>query len=62
MTTSSFEKMLNIVIHDMMNGHRLFNMYQNRINFGYKVEYYVINMFLRFKDDYALWEGYHGVI
>ena len=37
MTTSSFEKMLNLVIHDMMNGYRLFDMYPNIIIFGYNM-------------------------
>ena len=54
--------MLNIVIYNMLNGNRLFNMYKNIINFGYNVDYYVIHMFLRFSDKYALLEGYHGVI
>ena len=43
MTTCSFEKMLNIEIHDMSNGQRLFGMYQIIIDFSYKVDYYVIH-------------------
>ena len=38
----------------MLNGHRLFNMYQNIIDFGYNVTYYVIHMSLRFRNKYAL--------
>ena len=54
--------MLNIVIHNMLNVNRLFNMYKNIINFGYNVDYYVIHMFLRFRDKYALWDDIMEII
>ena len=34
MTNRGFEKRLNKVIYDILNGHRLFDMYQMIINFG----------------------------
>ena len=58
MTYSGFEKKLNKVIDDILNGHRQFNMYKMITNLGHMLEYNVLNMFLR----YALQEGYHGVI
>ena len=54
MTYRGFEKRLNKVIYDTLNGHRLFDMYQMIIDFGCMVLYYVIDMFLKFKDKYAL--------
>ena len=62
MTYSAFEKKLNKVIYDMLNGHRQFNMYKMITDFGHMLEYDVLDMFLRYKDKYALKEGYHGVI
>ena len=50
MTTNSFEKKLNKVIHNIVNSHRLLNMYQMTIDFGFVV------------DKYTLLEGYHNMI
>ena len=54
MTNGGFEIRLNILIYDTMNGHRLFNMYQIINDFCYMLEQDVLNMFLRFKEKYAL--------
>ena len=54
MPTSSFEKRPNKVIYDTLNGHRPFNMYKMVIDFGYMVKYHVLDMFLIFRDKYAL--------
>ena len=54
MTNSVFEKRLNKVIYSALNGHRLINMYQIKIDFGCMVKYYAVDMFLRFKDKHAL--------
>ena len=37
-------------------------MYIMVTDFGHMLDYDVMNMFLRYKDKYALQEGYHGVI
>ena len=37
-------------------------MYKMVTDFGDMLDYDVMNMFLRYKDTYALQEGYHGVI
>ena len=47
---------------NMLKGHRQFNMYKIVTDFGHVLKYDVIYMFLRYKDKYALQEGYHGVI
>ena len=39
MTNGGFEKRLNIRIYDIMNGHRLFVMYQIINDFGCMLEY-----------------------
>ena len=62
MTLSGFEKMLNEVIHTILNGHMFFNMYQKIIDFGFKVKYHVVHMFLRIIDKHASYECYQGVI
>ena len=54
MTKSNFEKRLNKVIYDYLNAHRVFIIYQIIIDFGYMRKYYVVDMFLRFKDKYTL--------
>ena len=38
-TTSSFEKRLNNVIHDILNSPRLFTLYQITVNLSSMVEY-----------------------
>ena len=48
MTNGGFDIRLNILIYDTMNGHRLFDMYQTINDFCYMLEYYVLNIFLRF--------------
>ena len=62
MTYSGFEKKPNKVIYDMLNGHTQFNMYKMITDFGHILEYDVLDLFLRYKEKYALQEGYHGVI
>ena len=62
MTYSGFEKKLNKVMCNMLKGHRQFNMYEIVTDFGHMLKYDVINMFMRYKDKYALQEGYHDVI
>ena len=62
MTNGGFEKRMKKGIYDILNGHRLFNMCQRIDDLVCMVELYVLNMFLRFKEKYALQEGYHGVI
>ena len=62
MTNSGFEKRLTKVIYNALNCHRLLNMHQMIIDFGFMVKYYAVDMFLRYKDKYALSEGYHGEI
>ena len=59
---SGFEKKLNKVICNMLNGHRQFNMYKMVTYLGHMLKFEVINMCLRNKDNYALQEGSHGVI
>ena len=54
MTYSGFEKKLNKVIYNILNGHRHFNMDRIITNFGDMLEYDVLDMFLRYKDNYAL--------
>ena len=54
MTNSGFEKRVNKGIYDILNGHRLVNMYQMINDFGCMLEYEVLNMFFRFKEKYAL--------
>ena len=54
MTYSGFEKKLNKVIYIMLNGHRQFNMYKMITDFGYLLEYDVLDMFLKYKDKYAI--------
>ena len=46
----------------MLIGHSQFNMCKMVTDFGHMLKYDVINMFLRYKDKYALQVGYHGVI
>ena len=46
----------------MLNDHRQFNMYNMKTDFGHMLKFDVINKFLRYKDNYALEEGNHGVI
>ena len=46
----------------MLNGHRQFNKYKMVTYFGHMLKYDVLDMFLRYKDKYALQEGYHGVM
>ena len=62
MTNGDFEIRVNIGIYDYMNGHRSFDIYHMIHDFGSMLEYDVLNMFSRFKEKYALYEGYHGVI
>ena len=62
MTNGGFEKRMKKGIYDTLNGHRLFNMCQKINDFGCMLELDVLDMFLRFKEKYALQEGYHGVI
>ena len=54
LTNGGFEKRMKKGIYDTLNGHRLFNMCQMINNFVCMLEYDVLNMFLRFKDKYAL--------
>ena len=54
MTDRGFEKKINKAICTTLNGHRQFNMYNMITDFGHMLEYDVINMFLRYKDKYAL--------
>ena len=54
MTYSGLEKKLNKVIFDTLNGHRHFIMDKIITNFGHMLEYHVLDMFLRYKDKYAL--------
>ena len=54
MTNGGFEIRVNILIYDTMNGYRLFDMYQIINDFCYMLECDVLNMFLRFKEKYAL--------
>ena len=61
MTYSGFEKKLNEVIYDILNGHRQFNMYKMITDFGHTLEYDLPDI-LRYEDEDALYEGYHGVI
>ena len=58
MTYSGFEKKLNIVIYDILNGHGQFDMYEMVTDFGHMLEYDLLDMILRYKDKYALYEGY----
>ena len=37
-------------------------MYKMITVFGHMLEYDVLDMFLRYKDKYALQDGYHGAI
>ena len=60
MTYSSFEEMVNKVICELLNVHRLLNVYQMIIDFGCKVKYDVLSMCLRLKDKYAAKAGYQG--
>ena len=53
-TYSSFEKMPNMVISNILNGHRHLNMYKFMVEFYCRVGYFILGMFLRFKDKYAL--------
>ena len=45
MTYSDFEKKLNKVIYNMLNGHRHLNMDKIIINFGHMLDYDVLDMF-----------------
>ena len=54
MTNGSFEKRLNVGIYDNINVHRSFDMYQMINDFGSMLETDVLNMFLGFKEKYAL--------
>ena len=54
MAISDFGKRLNKVIYDSLNARRPFHIHQMIIDFGYMVTYHVVNIFLRFKDEYAL--------
>ena len=54
MTNGDFEIWVNIGIYDNMNGHRSFDIYHMINDFGSMLEYDVLNMFLRFKEKYAL--------
>ena len=59
---SGFEKKLNKVIYDTLNGHKQFDIYKMITDFGHMLEYYLLDMILRYKDKYTLYDGYHGVI
>ena len=54
MTYSGFEKKLSKVIYNTLNGQRHFNMDIIITNFGHMLEYDLLDMFLRYKDKYAL--------
>ena len=54
MTNGGFEIRLNILVHDTMNGHRLFYMYQIINHFCFMLEHDVLNMFFRLKEKYAV--------
>ena len=54
MTNGGFEKRMKKGIYDSLNVHRLFNMCQRINDFGCMLELDVLNMFLRFKEKYAL--------
>ena len=54
MTYSGFEKKLNKVVQNMLNGHRHFNISKMITNFSNMLEYDVLDMFLRYKDKYTL--------
>ena len=54
MTYSGFEKRLNKVIYNMLNGHRLFKMHKMTTDFGNMLECDVLNMFSRYEGKYAL--------
>ena len=54
MTNSSFEKKLNKVIHNMLSRHRQLDMYKMTTDCGHIPKYDVQDMFLRYKDKYAL--------
>ena len=54
MKNDGFEIRLNILVYVTMNGHRLFYMYQIINDFCYMLEHDGLNMFLRFKEKYAL--------
>ena len=45
MTYSGFEKKLNKVIYNTLNGHRHLNMDRIITNFGHMLEYDVLDMF-----------------
>ena len=53
-TNGCFEKRLTIGIYDTLNGHRSFDMCQMINDFGSMLENDVLNMFLGFKEKYAL--------
>ena len=51
--------MLNKVIHNTLNGHKMSHRYLMIISFGFRMKYCVVDVFLQFKDKYALQEGHH---
>ena len=50
MTYSGFEKKVNKVIYNILNGHGQFNLYKMITDFGHVLEYDFLDMFLRYKD------------
>ena len=48
MTYSGFEKKLNKVIYDILNGHRELNMYKMITDFGHTLEYDLPDIILRY--------------
>ena len=46
----------------MLSRHRQLNMYKMTTDFGHISKYDILDMFLRYKDKNALYEGYHGIL